>query len=225
MRVGIITSPKMLKYSTTDIHYCLPRFIVEDLRYRKFFQSKLDKGDAVITDLVEPGWKRKPERLLVIEEALQYLTPTHIILPSLMFDSKKTTELIEKFGSLLDGVRAPKIACVEGADFGAIAGMLTALRHCRIIAYPSHLYRLHTPIIERDKGQSVIYIDNYRCVDELSGIKEGILVTSLPIRLGLAGRFLSDYSPAPPHLKFDEEEKFPAIIRKNVQEVIEHYGD
>ena len=222
MKVGIITPPKLLKYSTTGIHYCLPRFVVEDVKYRKFFQNRLGKGETVIMDLVKPGWKREPERLLV-EEALQYLTPTHIILPSLMFNAEKTSELIEEFGTLLDGIEAPKIACVEGATFDAIANMLTALRHCRLIAYPAHLYRLHTPVIEREKGKSIIYIDNYRCVEELDGVKEGILVTSLPIRLGLAGRFLSDYSPSPPHLKFDEEEKFPSVIRKNIQEVLEHY--
>ena len=221
MRVGIITPPKLLKYSTTKVHYCLPRFIEEDPRYRKFFIDRVRKDEVVILDLIKPGWKRTPESAEIIEAALSFITPTYTVLPSYMYNLEKTVRTARETSRLVDGLGSTLVPCIEGSTLKEIITALSMFSWAKTMAFPAHIYKVCT--IDQLPVKSAIFIDNWKNIDELGRVKDSILVTSLPIRLGLAGRFLSDFSPAPPRLKFDEEDKFPAVIRKNIQEAVEHY--
>lgn len=220
MKVGIIAPIKFLnKYCVTNIQYCLPSlFTIKE--YRNFYVSRYKSGDTIILDCKRVGWRRTGEFLPVIQEALKLIQPTYIILPSRMYNLTETIALTKRYLEALPK-RFQYVGCLEGTDKREIGKCLEKIRKISTtIAVPSHIYNLWKG--EEYKHQT-IFIENHSCPDELID-QEGILVTSLPVRLGLQGRFLSDYLPGPPTLTYHEsEDKYPEITRSNVEELIELY--
>jgi hypothetical protein len=220
LKIGIVAPTKFLsKYCITDIQYCLPKLLQEDKRYRNFYLRRKEKGDLIILDCVKPGWKRQPEYFSLIEEAIRLLGNPLVILPSYMYNLSKTLEVIkESLKRLQPGYIA---SCLEGASIEEVITCLAKVeKFSNCIAIPSHLYKIY-------KGEgyknSIIYIDNHLNLEELDNL-DGTLVTSLPVRLGLEGRLLSNHLPSPPSLNFYEDiDEYPMITEKNVKEAIEFY--
>lgn len=219
MKVGIIAPIKFLeKYCKTSIQYCLPCLIVNEPEYRHFYAKRASMGNTIILDCRQIGWKREPEKLSVVEESLHYLTPSIVISPSCMFNSRRTRGIQEEFVYSFPQLRGKLIRCIEGTS----EEEMERIRDKDRVAAPAHMYKY---ISNLRLNSHTIYIDNHLNLDELHG-KEGILVTSLPIRLGLQGRLLSDYKPAPPSLTFYEElDYYSKVTERNVAETIEYYED
>lgn len=219
MKVGIIAPIKFLEeYCRSDVQYCLPCLIVNEPKYRHFYAKRASMGNTIILDCRQIGWKREPEKLSIVEETLHHLTPTIVISPSCMFNSKRTRETQEEFIYSFPQLKNKLIRCIEGTSKEEIDKIKDKER----IAAPSHMYRYLSNL---ELNSHTIYIDNHLTLDELQG-KEGILVTSLPLRLGLQGRLLSDYKPAPPSLTFyEDEDYYPKITKRNVAEALEYYED
>jgi hypothetical protein len=217
MEIGFITPVAMTEYSVTKIHYCLPSFILSSESYRDFFKSK--REDTVIMDIRQPGWNRKPEDLDTFYKALEVFTPSLIILPSYAFSKKKTLDLLPKY--LKDLPLTNLVACLEGTTFEEVKAYAEGVKALGVtrFAVPSHLYRLY-----RGKGlKNGIFIDNHLTVMELVS-RDGILVTSLPVRLGLQGRLLQDFTPSPPSLTFTEtEDVYPMVIKRNIEDTLKIY--
>lgn len=221
MEVGIIAPIKLLReYCTTRIQYCLPELIVESKEYRSFYKEKATEGKLVIMDIRKIGWKREPEDFRIVKEALKHLRACMIIYPSCMYNWKKTMKVVRDFKKTF---RLEGVGCLEGTN----KKELTLCAHKLIkekvttLAIPSHIYNLR--IKDTSFNKPIMYIDNYSGMDELVGL-DGILVTSLPVRLGLEGKLLSNYKPSPPSLTFYEtEDPYPMITKKNVKEAIRYY--
>lgn len=216
MKIGLISPIKFLdKYCITDVQYCLPSLLVNSEPYWKFYQGRKKKGDIIILDCKKLGWRREPEDFRTIELALGLLKPNIIIAPSYMFNRLASLEVYDQFRKEFPGLK--NVArCIEGGseeDMKIVGGTL---------AVSSHMYKY---IGDVKLGPNTIYIENHLCLNELDG-RKGILVTSLPIRLGLQGRLLSDWKPSPNSLTlFEEEDNYPKIIAKNVQDTIEYYKE
>jgi hypothetical protein len=219
MKVGIIAPIKFLeKYCITDIQYCLPYLLISSETYRNFYKKRKDLGDTIILDCRKVSWKREPEDFNIIKESLKILEPNLIIAPSYMFNSKASSEILKNFLTEIPISRKKVVKCLEGAT----KEELLYLPWTEELAIPSHMYRF-LPIIKCTP--KTIFIENHLNVEELDGMK-GILVTSLPIRLGLQGRLLSDYRPSPNSLTFyEEDDKYEKITRKNVEDIIEYYKE
>ncbi len=222
MKVGIIAPISSLRnHCTTEIQYCLPRLLVKEASYLGFYRQKVDEGNLVILDTKKMGWQRQPEDISIVEEALSLIDPSLVITPSHMYNVSKTLSSATNFLNRLhpSGV----VGCLEGTNREEIEECARALKEMGIktLAIPSHLYRTVTTL---EHNGPTIYLDNNLNIQELDG-REGILVTSLPIRLGLRGSLLSDYLPSPPALTLYEEEKFPKIIKRNIKEMLKFYGN
>lgn len=217
MKIGIIAPIKFLEeFCITDIQYYLPTLIVENKKYRDFCVRKLREKNTVIMDMKKIGWKREPEDPSIIDKALNLLIPSIIILPSYMFNTQKTTGILDSFKFR----NITTYGCLEGTNMKEVQSCIEEFKDLDGYAIPSHMYGICTSV---PQDKPIIYIENHLSIDELKAEK-GILVTSLPIRLGLEGRLLSDYRPSPPSLTFYEEEnKYPSITKKNIEEIIGFY--
>ena len=215
MKVGIISPIDFLsKYCITDIQYCLPKLLVDSKEYRDFYIGRQKKGNTLILDCRKLTWKREPEDFRVIKEALKIINPSIIITPSYMFNLKGTKEIYKEFKKVFKSDKI--LRCLEGTSEEDIK----KYPKDESIAIPSHMYRY---ALKKPWGPQTVFIENHLSLEELDGM-DGILVTSLPIKLGLQGRLLSDYLPSPPSLTFyEEEDKYPEITAKNVEETIEYY--
>jgi len=215
MKVGIIAPIRFLdKYCISDIQYCLPKLLVGYKAYRDFYIGKQEKGNIIIMDCRKPSWRREPEDFGIIREALKVINPSIIIAPSYMFNAKASMDIYKEFKRTFKSDKI--IRCLEGTSEEEIE------REAKepSTAVPSHMYR-HA--LKRRKGLLTVFIENHLNLEELYGL-DGILVTSLPIRLGLQGRLLSNYLPSPDSLTFyEEKDTYPTITAKNIQETIEYY--
>lgn len=222
MKIGMIAPINFLdKYCITDTQYCLPRLLVESREYRDFYIGRKKAGDFIILDCRRPSWRREPEDWNLVWMVLGYLKPSTIILPSYMFNVKETIKVTNTFKKDLKKLGITLAGCLEGTSHEEIGYCLTKMRKIsEVIAIPSHIFNLW-------RGEEYefpkIYIESHLNLEELDGL-DGTLITSLPIRLGLEGRLLSDYLPSPPSLTFyEEEDNYPMITKKNVEEAIEYY--
>ncbi|MBU1067412.1 hypothetical protein KKE60_06465 [Patescibacteria group bacterium] len=220
MKVGIIAPISSLrKYCKTEIQYCIPSLIVSSKEYRNFYKEQEKTASLLILDTAKVGWKREPENFGVVEKALDYINPTLIITPSYMYNLNKTIEVVREF---LTYFKPKMIAgCLEGTTEKEVQACSSKLKNLGIAtkAIPAHILRITKEIVSNGP---TIYIDNHLTIKELYGL-EGVLVTSLPVRLGLQGRLLSDYMPSPPLLNFYEEDKFQEMIEKNIKELRNFY--
>jgi len=214
MKIGIIAPIKFLEtYCITDVQYVLPRLLVEESLYRDFYIYREKKGDTIILDCRIPHWKRQPEDFNVIEKALGLLLPDFIVAPSYMFNSKLTRETFKKFLKEVPHHKGKIIRCIEGTSERELK-----LGKDSLYAIPSHMFRFLDKL-----PKNAIYIENHLEPSELMG-REGILVTSLPIRLGLQGRLLTNFRPAPDSLTlYEEEDLYPKITMGNVKNLIDIY--
>lgn len=223
MKVGIIAPTKMLTKccSLSNIQYCIPSILLSDPKYFKYYSAKCRDSNLTILDSKKLGWKRAPEDFSLIEEAMDSLGTPLVILPSKMFDPKASAHLALDFISYAN----PKVVagCLEGTTTEEVLLCKEMYETVGIstFAIPSHIYSLYKG--EDIEGPNKIYIENHARIEELTGLS-GVLVTSLPVRLGLDGRLVSDPLPSPPSLTFKEEEKFPEIVRRNILETLEFYG-
>lgn len=223
MKIGIIAPIKGLKkYCTTEVQYCLPSLILKSEKYREFYLERKDKGNLVLLDSRKVGWRREPESLQVTKEAVSILEPSVLILPSYMYDSGRTVDIASQYLRELK----PKsvVGCVEGTteDEAIMCAKKLTKLGLVTLAIPSHLFKFCKQIVHNGP---TIYIENHLNMEELDG-QEGVLVTSLPVRLGLQGRLISDYLPSPPSLTFHEkEDNFPNLIRRNIEEIINFYEE
>jgi len=223
MEVGFIAPTSMLEECCiTDIQYCLPQLLIEQEDYRKFYTDNTKDGSLTILDTRKLGWKREPEDISIIKTILNLWKPKFkgiTILPSFMYDWKKTIKVTREF---ISEIKVGRVAgCLEGTSVEEVQKCIEGLKSIgiKVFAIPSHIYRFYKG--EDLKGLT-IFIENHLNIEELED-KEGILVTSLPIRLGLEGRLLSDYLPSPEGLTFGEEPKFEDIIKRNINRTLEFY--
>lgn len=221
MKIGIIAPIKMLgNYCNTPIQYCLPSLLVESEAYRHFYLSKRKVGNyTIILDCRKPGWKREPEEFKIVIEALRIFHPDFMVAPSYMFKAKESSYIYEEFTRQFPLFKKKIVRCVEGTS---LEEAMIFPHHGSTIAVPSHMYRYLDGISLPPK---IIYIENHLNVEELAG-RKGILVTSLPVRLGLQGRLISDYRPSPNSLTFNEiEDLYPKIVTRNIRETLEFYEE
>ena len=218
MKVGIIAPIKFLNnYCITSIQYCLPSLLITNTTYRNFYKKRKIERSTIILDCRKVSWKRIPEDFEVIKKALRVCDPDIIVAPSYMFNSRASSEILKKFIDEFPSVATKVVKCLEGAS----EEDLLYFPWTKELAVPSHMYR-YLSIIK--STSQTIYLENHLALEELEG-KDGILVTSLPIRLGLQGRLLTDFRPSPDSLTFyEEEDKYEKITRKNVKDTIEFYG-
>lgn len=222
MQVGIIAPPKLLKYCTTKTQYVIPSLFYGNKVYKDFYLAKKKEKCYIILDIRKISWKRSPEADLdVVEDTIKELNPNAIILPSFMFEIKRTMEYIENYKIKSSG---KLFGCLEGTNLDEVLKLRGYYEEIGVNSFviPSHIYNACTKV---DCKGILIYLENHRRIEELEGCK-GILVTSLPVRLGLQGRLLSDFSPSPPNLTFSEEEdRFPKIIERNIRELVSILGN
>lgn len=216
MKIGIIAPIHLLeKYCITDVHYVLPRLLVKESRYRTFYTKKKAQGHTIILDCRTPHWLRVPEDFGLVEKALGLLLPDILVMPSHMFNATLTQEVCKKFLKEVVISKSKVLGCIEGASESYLK-----YKKETNYAIPSHMYRFLGKLPVK-----ALYIDNHLDPKELLG-RKGILVTSLPVRLGLQGRLLSDFKPAPESLTFyEEEDLYPDIVLKNVEDMIDYYKE
>lgn len=214
MKVGIIAPIKFLgKYCITNIQYCLPDLICGNKEYREFYVGRERIGDAIILDCRKPTWKREPADFDIVKKALSVIRPTIMVSPSYMFNTQATINIFKEFKKRFRFNNI--IGCLESTSKDKIKELGKVP-----VGVPSHMYRY---ALEYKWHPNTIFIENNLHLEELDN-REGILVTSLPIKLGLQGRLLSDYLPSPPSLTYYEvEDKYPKITMQNIKETIEHY--
>ncbi len=220
MEVGIIAPTEFLEeFCTTKVQYCLPQLLIDNPKYRQFYIRKEQERNLIILDCVKPGWKRVPEDFEVIEKALYLFTDAIVILPSYSFNYKKTIELITKNRKRINSWGLPTAGCLEGSTKEEIKICLRKLNTTRY-AIPSYL----RPTLKKTTIKNSIFLDSHSCLEELDGL-DGILVTSLPVRLGLEGRLISDTMPTPPSLDYSiKDTKYLDLIKKNIEETIRYYA-
>lgn len=223
MKVGIIAPIKFLdRYCITNIQYCLPRLLFENEKYRRFYTERKKRGNTIILDCRKLIWKREPEDFDVIKRAFEILNPTYVIPPSYMYNREETLEELGRFLRRFEDIENYTV-CLEGTTKKDVLACYRTLKdQSGTIAIPSHIFNFW-------KGEGtkhyIIYIENHLNIEELEN-HDGILVTSLPIRLGLQGRLLSDYLPSTPSLTFyEDEDKYPTVTMRNVQETVKYYRE
>ncbi len=216
MKVGIIAPIKFLdKYCITNIQYCLPHLLCKNKEYREFYTNRQREGNTIILDCRNPTWKREPASPNEVGLSLKLINPTIIVAPSQMFNSLLSRDLYREFLTKFPSLSYKTVRCLEGTSKEDAKEYFK-----EPIAIPSHMYNY---VLGKAWGPQTIFVENHLNLEELDR-REGILVTSLPVRLGLRGRLLSNYLPSPPSLTFYEEEnKYPEITGKNVEETIEYY--
>lgn len=219
MKVGIIAPIKFLeRYCITDIQYCLPGLLVDSTDYKEFYRERKKRGNTIILDCKRISWKREPEYFETVEAALSLIEPDIVIAPSFMFNPKDSLDVYKKFASRFPSHTSKIIRCLEGTSEEDVTNFPAK----KAFAIPSHMYRYTSTA---KSNHQVIYVENHLTVEELEG-KDGIIVTSLPVRLGLQGRLLADIRPTPDSLTFyEEEDNFPTIAMRNVEDTIEYYTE
>ncbi len=217
MKVGIIAPIKSLeKYCITNIQYCLPTLLLKELSYRDFYSSRKKKGDYIIMDCRTPSWRREPVPLKDVEKALSLVYPNIIIAPSKTFKKVESFKLYKEFKKAFQAQGPITIRCIEGVSTKDLEDQLTGL----LVAIPSYIYRF----LPETLNSKTIFLDNHKSLEELDK-RNGILVTSLPVRLGMQGRLMSDFLPSPPSLTFyEEEDRYQRITERNIGETIDYYG-
>jgi len=222
MKVGLIAPIKLLdKYCTTNVQYVLPSLYSESRIYRDFYDGRGDEGDIVMLDCKRIGWKREPEDISLCVEVAYHLQPSLIILPSYMYNLTSTIEVAYRYTEEFRDIKL--VGCLEGTTHKEAQRCMRAYHGMGLnsFAVPSHMHN----VLAKVDSKEVIYVENHLKAGELVGL-EGILVTSLPVRLGLQGRLLSDYFPSPPSLTFHEEEDpFPMVVERNIKEALRYYED
>jgi len=222
MRVGIIAPTNMLQSccSLGRAQYCIPYLIAKDKSYQDYYKRLIKRsGQVIIMDIRKPGWKREPEDLDIVKEALQYVHPDWIVLPSVMYDPEKSFRTACDFRQNLNS-GTQLLGCLEGTTEEEVTACRRVYFKKAFIskfAVPSHILPFY-------KHKEYLYIENHTRIEELEGLS-GTLVTSLPVRLGLDGRLVSDPLPSPPSLTFNEEEKYPEIVRRNILETLDFYDE
>lgn len=218
MEVAIVAPIKLLdKYCITHVQYCFPRLLVDSKEYRSFYVARQELGNTMILDCRRITWKRSPEFLPVVQEALQHIQPDWVVLPSVMYNVPETFIVAKKYLKAL-----PKnlsfIGCLEGTTIKEVQKCKRQLSKLGLInfAIPAPLYSTY-------KNEEAMYLGLQTTPEELVGYS-GILITSLPVRLGLQGRFLIDYLPSPPPLTFYETaDPYPETTKSNIEEVLALY--
>ena len=207
MKIGLVAPPSMLNYCITSTQYCLPYLIVENKKYRGFYVRKALEGNTTILDCRRLEWRRTPEKLETCLKAIEMLSPSIIILPSVMHNRKRTFEAACKYITKMKEVGERFAYCIEGTSSKELRESVSDSRNIPgnafTIAVPSHSHRLCKSITYE---RPIIYLGVHQNIDELLEVPDGILITSLPLRLGLEGKLLSNYLPTPPSLTFLEEE-------------------
>ena len=229
MKVGIIAPIRFLEeYCNTDVMYCLPGLVAESEVYRRFYQNR-SQGQTLVMDCRKPGWRRMPEGFEVVKQAMRHVRPDVVVFPSYMFNAAGTVELARRFNKeVRQFYPATYVLCPEGTTKKEVCRCADKLQDKMDIdrfAVPSHQYKL-VDMGEAHSDATVIFIDNHERIEELAEqVKsDAILVTSLPVRLGLRGRLLSDCLPTPPSLTFyEKKDPYPMITKQNVEETIEFY--
>jgi len=221
VKVGIVAPVPLIQYSSlTRVRYFYSSLLKTDSRYEEFYKRSLKEKCITIVDYTSPGWKRE---LLTIN----YYFPEAllIVLPSSSFDKNKTLNRIPEYLENLENVISKEsvVGCLEGTTKDELVECRKEMKELGIteFALPSHNYRFGLEL----EG-ILLYLDNWGKPLEVPNSDSSILITSLPTRLGLQGRLLQDFKPTPSSLTLDEEEdKFPEIIRDNIEEVLDFYGD
>ncbi len=224
MEIGFISPIGMLdKYATGNVQYCLPSLYLSNKTYKDFYLWRKTKKEKIILDCKKLGWKRQPEDFLTIQEVINELQPNYVIAPSCMFNADKTFAIFQEFIDQIVLGHSHEVACLEGTNLKEVLDLKRKLKG-NLFAIPSHLYNIVLGTKEIDWSKEYFFIDNHKTCDELFG-KKGTLVTSLPIRLGLEGRLLSNNLPAPPSLNFHEDkDKYPMIVNSNIKETLKMYS-
>src|SRR3972149_11311758 len=96
MEIGIIAPIKLLKKYCllTKVQYVVSSLHSWEPEYAKFYLSRKEKGDTIILDIRDPGWRRSPDKISNIQKCLEELDPDYVILPSFMFDIKATIKYL-----------------------------------------------------------------------------------------------------------------------------------
>jgi len=224
MEIGIIAPIKFLnRYCITRIQYCLPELLVESKEYLNFYTSCLLSQEKVILDCRTTDPIRKPISSSLLKEALDKLKPTLIVMPSNAYSLSKTLTTQEEFLNL-DYLQTWKesrslIACLEGTNELEVLRFQDFWKGYKI-AIPSHMYIVTRKMLHGPRGY---FIENRNDPYEIPN-GSGILLTSMPIRLGLEGRLNSLGPTTSSTLNFYlEEERFESVIDKNIEDLINHY--
>ena len=222
LRVGIIAPIKYLSdYCNTRVQYCIPG-LLSDPRYSSFYAQRQRQMDLVILDYRSLELPRAPGN---------YIKPSFsidiVVSPSYAFKKEKTLEAFKEFYKREIDSNSELAGCVEGSTLEEASDCVRVLEDHKIsyLAVPAHMQLVFKG--ERPKTDlPVIFLDNRTSPYECKGGLSDILVTSLPVRLGLLGRLNSDYLPTPESLNFfTEENLYPTVIEKNIQDLLEHYEE
>lgn len=229
MKVGIIAPTKMMaKYCNTYHLYCLPELVIEDKRYYTFFKERSLSGKFIFMDSVKVGWKREPISNYILDRALDMINPAGLILPSYSFNLPATLEVAKETYERYKTYSYLLVSCLEGTNYEEVGKAVEYLPQTDMRAIPSYLLKIVKEGLEQVQlGQevvnNVVIIENQSNVYEAYGFS-GLLLTSLPVRLGLQGRLNSNYQPSPETLNYKEEEdNFPSMVRENIEEAIRFY--
>lgn len=230
MNVGIVAPIKMLsKYCKGGIQYCIPTWLLESDEYFDFYARHTLNGDSlVIMDTKSKEPRRQPEEEDIVIDAGETLKPDMVITPSVAFNKDKTLSEFYKFRNSDWGSSFMKeglIGCVEGATLEEVVSCAKGLKdHVGYYAVASHLLSFIGDGLRIDKP--IVYIDNRTSPWEISLQKGDIIVSSLPVRLGLCGRLNSNYLPSPPPLEFlENKDNYPIITTQNVDDFISHFKE
>lgn len=231
MQVGFISPISVLdKYcSLTRVQYCLPELFLSSNSYRHYYLSRRQQGDIVVVDSRRIGWRRVPSPIDETLKTVEELAPQYVVMPSYMYDVVRTERAQQEFQEALSKYEERLVYSLEGVTRQSVLQFFRKVRKrgvAPMIAIPSHISRVlrFTPI--QAPLITFFYLDNWEDPFE-TPIREGrqdFLFTSLPIRLGISGRLLTDNKPTPPSLTFQEEDRYPDITIKNVKEVLEYYA-
>jgi len=228
MNVGIIAPIAMLdKYCKGSIQYCIPAWLLDNDKYFDFYARKvLDSNNIVIMDTRTKDGKRQPEDEDITVAAGESLRADMVITPSVAFHKERTIAEFFKFrnsdwGSsfMKDGL----IGCVEGATLEEVVSCASILKdHVSYYAVASHLLSFIRENLVSDKP--VVYIDNRTSPWEINMKRGDIMISSLPVRLGLSGRLNNNYMPSPGPLNMlDSRDDYPTITMQNVDDFISHF--
>lgn len=224
MDIGIIAPIKFLnRYCITRIQYCLPELLLDSKEYFDFYSSCLVGEERVILDCRTMDPIKKPISQSILKEVLERFKPTLIIMPSNAYSLSKTLVTQEDFLNIdyigyWKGARK-LIACLEGTNELEVLRYQDAWTGYKL-AIPSHMYIVTRKMLKAPRGY---FIENRNDPYEITNGK-GILLTSMPIRLGLEGRLNSLGPTTSSTLNFYlQEERFETVIEKNIEDLINHY--
>ena len=224
MDIGIIAPIKFLnKYCITRIQYCLPELLLDSPGYFDFYTSCLVGEEKVILDCRTMDPLRKPISSNILKEVLEKFKPTLIIMPSNAYSLNKTLTTQEEFLNLdyLNLWRHSRklIACLEGTNELEVIKYQESWKGYKL-AIPSHMYIVTRKMFQAPRGY---FIENRNDPYEVPN-GSGVLLTSMPIRLGFEGRLNSLGPTTSSTLNFHlEEERFESVIEKNIEDLINHY--